>query len=57
MKINGLRMRHYWTSNFIFNMILYSITIIVFVIFGGCILGLTLFTETSYILQVILVFY
>ena len=52
MKINGLKMRYYWFSNFIFNMILYSITIVVFVIFGGCYLGLTLFTETSYILQV-----
>ena len=49
MKMNGLRMYNYWIIAFIFDMILYAITIIVFIIFGRFILQLTFFYETSYL--------
>lgn len=48
MKMNGLRMYNYWIISFIFDMILYTITIVVFILFGRFILGLTFFYETNY---------
>ena len=50
MKINGLKMRNYWISYFIFNYIVYTVTIIFFVIFGTYVFGLNLFRETSFLL-------
>lgn len=47
MKINGMKMRNYWLSNFTFNFILYAITMIVFNLIGGVGLSLSLFTKTS----------
>ena len=50
MKINGLKMRNYWISYFIFNYVIYSVTIIFFIIFGTYVFGLNLFKETSFLL-------
>ena len=50
MKINGLKMRNYWISYFIFNCVVYAVTIIFFVIFGTYVFGLNLFKETSFLL-------
>jgi len=50
MKMNGLRMRNYWFINFIFNFILYFITIVVFIVFGWLILGLNFFSDTSWVI-------
>lgn len=52
MKINGLKMRYYWICNFIFNFLLYTVTMVIFNIFGGLILGLSLFTDTNFFLLV-----
>ena len=50
MRINGLKMRNYWISYFIFNYILYLITIIFFIIFGTYVFGLNLFKDSSFLL-------
>lgn len=51
MKINGMKMTYYWLSVFVFNFILYVITMVVFVITGGLVLQLSLFTSTNFALQ------
>jgi ABC-type multidrug transport system ATPase subunit len=55
MKMNGLRMHNYWIISWIFDMIMYWITIIVFLLFGRFVLKLSFFSETSY--WVLLVFF
>jgi len=52
MKINGMKMRYYWSSNFIFNFCLYTITMIIYHLFGTFVLGLSYFTQTNLFLQV-----
>jgi hypothetical protein len=52
MKINGMKMTYYWLSNFTFNFLLYSLTMIIFNIFGNLVLGLSLFTDTNPLLLV-----
>jgi len=52
MKINGMKMRYYWMSNFAFNFLLYSATMLIFNLFGSVCLGLTLFTQTNALLLV-----
>jgi hypothetical protein len=54
MKINGMKMRFYWLSNFAFNFLLYSVTMIIFNLFGSICLGLSLFTQTNIFLLVII---
>ena len=56
MRINGLKMRNYWISYFIFNYILYWITMIFFIIFGTFVFGLNLFRETSFLLVFLTLF-
>ena len=56
MRINGLKMRNYWISYFIFNYILYLITIIFFIIFGTFVFGLNLFKDSSFLLIFLTVF-
>jgi hypothetical protein len=56
MKINGMKMRFYWLSNFTFNYLLYALTMVIFNIFGSICLELTLFTQTSYILLFLIYF-
>ena len=56
MRINGLKMRNYWISYFIFNYILYLITIIFFIIFGTYVFGLNLFKDSSFLLIFLTVF-
>ena len=53
MKINGMKMRNYWLSNFVFNFSVYFATMLVFNIVGGPILKLSLFTDTNFFLLVI----
>jgi len=48
MKMNGMRMRNYWTVNFGFNFVIYFITLIVFFIFGWLVLGLSFFSHTNF---------
>ena len=50
MKINGLKMRNYWISYFIFDYIVYAVTMIFFIIFGTYVFGLNLFKETDFLL-------
>ena len=55
MKINGMKMRYYWLSNFIFNYSLYAITMLIFNVMGGAVLNLSLFTSTNSMLLVIII--
>ena len=56
MKINGLKMRNYWISNFIFNYVVYVITMFFFLIFGMYIFRLNIFRETSFLLMFLTLF-
>lgn len=50
MKINGLKLRYYWLSNFLLNYLLYILTMILFICFGGYVLKLSLFTDTHIVI-------
>jgi hypothetical protein len=50
MKINGMKMRYYWLSNFTFNFMLYLTTMIIFNFVGAFALNLSLFTQTNFFL-------
>ena len=50
MKINGLKLRYYWLSNFLLNYLLYIFTMILFICFGGYVLKLSLFTDTHIVI-------
>ena len=52
MKINGMKMRYYWLSNFTFNYALYAITMLIFNFTGGLLMDLSLFNSTSPLLLV-----
>jgi hypothetical protein len=52
MKINGMKMRYYWLSNFTFNYILYAITMLIFNVTGGLLMDLSLFNKTNPLLLV-----
>ena len=56
MRINGLKIRNYWISYFIYNYLLYVITIIFFILAGTFLFGLNLFVETSFLLIFLTVF-
>jgi hypothetical protein len=47
MKINGMKMRYYWLSNFVFNFLLYGFTMLIFNLIGGFGFNLSLFTDTD----------
>jgi hypothetical protein len=47
MKINGMKMRYYWTSNFVFNFCLYAFTMLIFNLLGSIVFNLSLFTDTN----------
>jgi hypothetical protein len=51
MKMNGMKMHYYWLVNFLFDFLVYWLTVVGFVIVGGAILGITVFLKTSYIMQ------
>jgi len=51
MKMNGMKMRYYWLVNFLFDFLVYWLTVAGFVIMGGVILKITVFINTSYIMQ------
>ena len=50
LKINGIKMRYYWISNFIFNYIIYLIVAILFFLFEAYIFNINYFAKTSFIL-------
>jgi hypothetical protein len=52
MKINGMKMRYYWLSNFVFNFSLYAATMFIFQFFGMFVLDLGMFIETNFLLLV-----
>ena len=47
MKMNGLNVKYYWISSFIFNFIITFVMLITFYSFGRFYLQLTMFVETS----------
>lgn len=47
MRMNGLKIKYYWISTFLFNFILSMAAFSVFYIFGTYVLELTFFTQTS----------
>ena len=48
MKMNGLNIKYYWISTFIFNFLISMVTFMVFYLFGFYVIGLSFFTETSF---------
>lgn len=54
MKINGMKMRNYWLSLFTYDFILYFITIFVFYFSGSILMRLSFFTDTNFLLMVII---
>ena len=56
MRINGLKMRNYWISYFLFNYVVYLVTMIFFILSGVFIFGLNLFVETSFLLVFLTIF-
>jgi len=53
MKINGMRMKNYWIVNFTFNLLIYSITAIVFIFFANKVFKMQLFVETNLMLTIL----
>lgn len=47
MKMNGLNVKYYWVSTFIFNFAITSIMLTFFYCFGRYYLGLTMFVQTN----------
>lgn len=47
MRMNGLNIKYYWVSTFIFNFCLSLITFFIFFAFGRYVLALTFFTQTD----------
>lgn len=47
MKINGMKMRNYWMTSFLTNLILYALTALTFVFSGKYIFEMQFFIETS----------
>lgn len=54
MKMNGMKMRYYWLVHFCFDFIIYTITFLVFFIYGGLILKFDCFLYTSVLFQIIM---
>ena len=48
MKMNGLRMYNYWLINFAFNFIIFTITVIVFMLFGAFAMDLQIFLDSNF---------
>ena len=51
MRMNGLNIKYYWVSTFIFNFVLSMITFAIFYFFGRVLLELTFFVETDWLLM------
>jgi ABC-type multidrug transport system ATPase subunit len=56
MKINGLKMSNYWIVNYLFNLSFYCATAILFMIFGGKIFKLQVFSDTNVWLLIAILF-
>ena len=56
MRINGLKMRNYWIGTFIYNYIIYIITMVLFILNGKYIFCISLFKETSFLLLFLTIF-
>ena len=50
LKLNGVKMRNYWISNFIFNYIVYLILAILYFVFEAYIFSINFLEKTSFIL-------
>jgi ABC-type multidrug transport system ATPase subunit len=48
MKMNGMNMTNYWLVNYLWNYLLYMVTILIFFLFGYFLLDLTFFTQTNF---------
>ena len=53
MKMNGMQMWKYWATNFIFDMSFYALMVTIYFIYGIFVLKITYFTETSFVLQIL----
>ena len=56
MKINGLKMTNYWLVNYLFNLGFYCATALLFMLFGGKIFKLQVFSDTNVWLLVAILF-
>lgn len=53
MKMNGMKMKNYWMTNFLFNFIVYALTVFVFCLTGAVILGLSFFTQSNWAILIL----
>jgi hypothetical protein len=56
MKMNGLKIRYYWLTFFLFNLMLSVITNLIFFALGALVLGSAFFEETSKLLLFLVAF-
>jgi hypothetical protein len=47
MKMNGMKMKMYWIVTFLFNYLVYWLTVLIFYLFGAKIVGLPYFSQTG----------
>ena len=47
MKMNGMKIINYWVVNFVFDFLVYSMTVGIFMVFGYFIVELEFFTQTN----------
>ena len=50
MKMNGMQMWKYWVTNFLFDIIVYVIMVVIFFLFGIFIIDITYFYQTNWFL-------
>ena len=55
MRMNGLKLKYYWISTFIFNFLISIVTFTIFYIFGAFVFNLSFFTTSSVLLWVVLI--
>lgn len=48
MKINGMKMTYYWLVNFVFNLIIYFFTVVVYWIWAAYVFKMNFFVNTSW---------
>jgi len=51
--MNGMKMKNYWMTNFLFNFIVYALTVFVFCLTGAVILGLSFFTQSNWAILIL----
>jgi hypothetical protein len=56
MKINGMKMSNYWKINYLFNLVFYMITALIFLFFGMTIFDLQVFSDSNFMVLLTVLF-